>query len=102
MTSRLVQGRGQERRISPLFYEELLQRIHHIGRSHKEGDPLVQLSWPDVQDTLIRTRNSLTTGLLGEKGDRITLVQQAQLAVGVTAGARVHIDTAGDQVAVEV
>jgi len=99
-----AERRSQARRVAvrELLGKKVLEHVHHIGRPHKEGDPLVQLSWPNVQDALTRARNGLTTGLFGEKGDRIALVQQAQLAVGVPAGARVHVDTAGDQIAVEV
>ena len=55
----------------------------------------------NIQNTLF-TVAGLTARLFGEEGHRVAFIQQAQLAFRVAGGARLEIDAAFQQVAVEV
>ncbi|AEW71874.1 hypothetical protein EcWSU1_00434 [Enterobacter ludwigii] len=75
--------------------------INHMGVADKERTTLVQAFRHDVQNTLF-TVARLAASLFGQERHWVAFIQQTQLAVRVACRAWVEVDTAFQQVAVEV
>src|SRR6185437_7041634 len=70
-------------------------------RSDVERRALVKLRWRDVENALGAVRRR-SPGLLDDEGERVRLVEQAQLAARRLAVRRIGEDAAAEKVAVEV
>src|SRR5690625_564544 len=81
--------------------EKRLRHPHHIRTPDKYRRSLVQCLGLDIEDSLLAV-GCQTAGLLENKGERIGLVHQAELAFGVALRGRINVDAAFDQVAMEV
>ncbi|CSD12045.1 Uncharacterised protein [Vibrio cholerae] len=75
--------------------------MHHILRADKKRYTLVQLSGFDIHDAM-HTIRSETARLLNQKRHWVALIEQTQFTVRVALRARVQIDAAFKQVAMEI
>ncbi|VEB04670.1 Uncharacterised protein [Klebsiella pneumoniae] len=82
-------------------FNKVLDVFYHVVVADEEGATLMQAFRDNIQNTLF-TVAGLTARLFGEEGHRVAFIQQAQLAFRVAGGARIEIDAAFQQVAMEV
>ena len=82
-------------------FNKVLDVFYHVVVADEEGATLMQAFRDNIQNTLF-TVAGLTARLFCEEGHRVAFIQQAQLAFRVAGGARIEIDAAFQQVAMEV
>ena len=83
------------------FADHAFNVIHHMAVADEEGTALVQAFWHDIQNTLF-TVARLAACLFGRECHWVALVQQTQFSVRVAGGAWVEVNTALQQVTVEI
>jgi hypothetical protein len=93
--------RGSVSAVCLVTLEHLSQERHFAPAAHGERRPLMQTVGPDVEDATLSVGGQ-SAGLLGEKGDRIGFVHQAQLALGMLSSRWVEENAPFEQCAVKV
>ena len=92
---------GSERLRVRILADKALNVFNHVVVADEEGTTLVEAFRHDVQNTLF-TVARLAARLFGQERHWVAFVQQAQLSVRVAGGTWVEVDTAFQQVTVEI
>ena len=87
--------------IFSFFFHHSLQGLDLDAAAEDEGSALVDGLGLEVEDAL-RAVGGGAAGLLGDEGERVGFVEEAELAVGCFFGGRIEEDAAFEQRAVEV
>ena len=83
------------------FTDKAFDIFNHMVVADKERTALVQSFRDDIQNTLFAIAR-FTARLFRQECHRVALIQQTQFAVRVAGGAWVEINTAFQQVTVEI